>query len=228
MQVQTGGRFTELWSEYYFYTTPMSCPDPRTVLSTLSPAEQIIRHRGATQGPRLAVIISQDAWHASAFDHSELQHLIFPGLLATQNTHQLRAVVKAVTIPPSLALLKGQEMHMYYMLVQHLKTRRRRLVQQAYLAGRRWANSKHAREAGWIGVSAGRNAQEDSALDLEETEDDEADTFKMSRDTVPELKWSHCVRALSGRWSGFESAAIFSGPANRWNMKRKVRTKMMA
>ncbi|KAF9948973.1 Myotubularin- protein 3 [Mortierella alpina] len=189
LHVQTGGRFTALWAEYYFNTTPMWFPDPRTVLSTLPPAEQTRRHKARTQRSSLVVKVLQDPWHASVFDHTQLQQLIFPGLLAAQNVHQQRAVAGAVTIPPSLALLKGQEMHMYYMLVQHLKARRRRLVQQAFLAWRRWANSKHAREAGWVGVSAGHHAQEDSALDLEETEDDEADTDKgMPRDTVPELK----------------------------------------
>ncbi|KAF9278279.1 hypothetical protein BGZ68_008670 [Mortierella alpina] len=189
LQVQTGGRFTGLWAEYYFNTTPMWFPDPRTVLSSLSPVEQTSIHKSSAQGSKLAVIASQDPWHASVFDHSQLQQLIFPGLLAAQNVHQPRAVTRAVTIPPSLALLKGQEMHMYYMLVQHLKTKRRRLVQQAFLAWRRWANSKQAREAGWVGVSAGHNPRGDSALDLEETEDDEADTAKgMPRDTVPELK----------------------------------------
>ncbi|CAO3566793.1 unnamed protein product [Mortierella alpina] len=189
LQVQTGGRFTALWAEYYFNTTPMWFPDPRTVFSTLSLADRTKRHRGTRHGSSLTAKTLQDPWHASMFDHTQLQQLIFPGLLAAQNAPQLHAVAGVVTIPPSLALLKGQEMHMYYMLVQHLKSKRRRLVQQAFLAWRRWASSKHAREAGWVGVSTRRNTQEDSALDLEETEDDEADPVKgKARDTVPELK----------------------------------------
>ncbi|KAG9326465.1 hypothetical protein KVV02_001644 [Mortierella alpina] len=190
LQVQTGGRFTALWAEYYFNTTPMWFPDPRTVFSTSSLAEQTRTHKRTTQGSPLAAVKgSQDPWHASVFDHTQLQQLIFPGLLAAQNVHQQRAVIRTVTIPPSLALLKGQEMHMYYMLVQHLKAKRRQLVKKAFMAWRQWANSKHAREAGWVGVSAGSHTQEDSTLDLEETEDDETDTVKgIPRDTVPELK----------------------------------------
>ncbi|KAF9572337.1 hypothetical protein EC968_009990 [Mortierella alpina] len=189
LQIQTGGRFTTLWAEYYFNTTPMWFPDPRTVFYTLSLAEQARKHQWTTQGSPRTIKGSQDPWHASVFDHTQLQQLIFPGLLASQNAHQQRAMTRTVTIPPSLALLKGQEMHMYYMLIQHLKTRRRRLVQEAFMAWRRWANSKHAREAGWVGVSAGQNTREESTLELEETEDDEADTVKgMPRDAVPELK----------------------------------------
>ncbi|KAG0202885.1 hypothetical protein BGX28_004730 [Mortierella sp. GBA30] len=194
LQVQAGGRFTTLWSEYYFNTTPIWFPDPRTVLTIPLSRELVNKNQGSKSDTTRRLQV--DPWFSSVFDNSELQQLIFPGLFPAQNTqHQPQwpcMVPNTTTIPPALALLKGQEMHMYYMLVQHLRAKRRRLLEQAFLGWRLWVKSRPAREAGWVGVSslsASHCSQDESALDHEETEEDEASTLRhMTRDTTPELK----------------------------------------
>ncbi|KAF9126881.1 Myotubularin- protein 3 [Mortierella sp. 14UC] len=146
LQVQTGGRYTTLWSEYYFNTTPIWFPDPRT-----------------------------------------LQMLAFPGLSPQQHPRTPPAslehpTARATTIPPGLALLRGQEMYTYYMLAQHLRAKRRRLVEKALLGWQEWIKqrreSRSAQDAGWVlsSVSGESSSQEDAAIDHRDDtsgEDDE-------------------------------------------------------
>ncbi|KAF8938627.1 hypothetical protein BGZ47_008483 [Haplosporangium gracile] len=184
LQVQIGGRYTTLWSEYYFNTTPTWYPDTRTVLSTPlylfgrkeREAHQVSRWR---QQQRHAGNLP-NSWWSSRFDQNQLQMLTFPGLSPQQQQHtqpplpslaDRPAPARVTTIPPGLALLRGQEMYTYYMLAQHLRVTRRRQVEKALLAWRKWTKeikeNKSVQEAGWIlsGVSGESSSQEDTAMD---------------------------------------------------------------
>lgn len=189
LQIQTGGRYTTLWSEYYFNITPTWYPDTRTVLST--PLYLFGRKE------REALQVSQrrrqyagnlpNSWWSSQFDQNQLQMLTFPGLSPQQQQHTRAPLPsledrpsRVTTIPPGLALLRGQEMYTYYMLAQHLRATRRRQVEKALLAWREWTKerkeTKSVQEAGWVlsSVSGESSSQEDATLDHHSgTEDDE-------------------------------------------------------
>ncbi|KAF9915137.1 Myotubularin- protein 3 [Lobosporangium transversale] len=210
LKIQTGGRFTSLWSEYYLNLTPTWFPDPRTVLMN-SAFNKECRSKLLSQPLSMwsiyrEIVLLRDPWYSSQFDSAQLQQLTFPGLSSIpsqlpqrlqsyqhhqqhlhhqglqhhqkQKEQQSTAVIMTTmeTIPPALALLRGQEMHQYYLLVQHLKKRRKNMVREAFLGWRRWTKlrleQRVARESGWVvdGVSTYSSSQEEGAFD----EDSEA------------------------------------------------------
>ncbi|KAG0068991.1 Myotubularin- protein 3 [Linnemannia elongata] len=205
LQVQTGGRYTTLWSEYYFNTTPTWYPDTRTVLSTPlylygrkgREAHQVLRRQQHQQHHAWNL---PNSWWSSRFDQNQLQMLTFPGLSPQQQQHTRTPLpsladgpvpARVTTIPPGLALLRGEEMYTYYMLAQHLRATRRRQVEKALLAWREWTKerkeTKSVQEAGWIlsGVSEESSSQEDGALDHhDDSEDDDDEDGSDSDDQV--------------------------------------------
>ncbi|KAF9995631.1 Myotubularin- protein 9, partial [Entomortierella chlamydospora] len=200
LQVQTGGRFVSIWSEYYFNTTPTWLPDPCTVLSTaLFHSEG--RDRPLLMSLQRQVGLCTDPWYSSQFDPGQLQKLTFPGLHSTPDQlyqHQPNSdghprTTDLRTIPPVLAQLSGQDMHLYYLLVQRLRERRRKQVKQAFLKWQSWAKrrleEKPAREDGWglVGNSAG-SSQDDSIPEHYDSDDGYDDEYGSSRVTTPELK----------------------------------------
>ena len=197
LQVQTGGRYTTLWSEYYFNTTPTWYPDPRTVLSTPlylygrkeREAHQVLRRQ---QQQQYHAENLPNSWWSSRFDQNQLQMLTFPGLSSQQQQHSRTPLsslsltdqpvpARGTTIPPGLALLRGEEMYTYYMLAQHLRATRRRQVEKALLAWREWTKerkeTKSVQEAGWVlsGVFGESSSQEDVALDHRGSSGDDED-----------------------------------------------------
>ncbi|KAG0324853.1 Myotubularin- protein 2 [Dissophora globulifera] len=203
LHIQTGGRFSSLWSEYYFNTTPVWFPDPRSVLSTASTFAECNLNQPLLS-LRRQLVLSADPFYASQFDQHQIQQLAFPGL-STNRTQQhplcndRRSTV--MTIPPSLALLEGQDMHLYYLLVQRLRDRRKERLQQAFLNWKSWAKrrreEKPAREAGWrlmSGVSGSNSSQDDSLVDGPDDgedfggESEDEDFTLSSRRCAPELK----------------------------------------
>ncbi|KAF8940925.1 hypothetical protein BGZ58_003910 [Dissophora ornata] len=197
LHVQTGGRFNTLWSEYYFNTTPALYPDPRTVLAT-APFHVVCRSRQPLLSQQHRMGILTDRWRASQFDEEQLQQLVYPGpFTSPTRQHQLRsgAPSKTLIIPPALALLKGQDMRLYFELVGKLRDRREEKARQTFLKWQAWAKrqreEKPAREDGWDvvrGRSGSNSSQGDSAL-YHEDECDEWDR-KGSLDgrRTPELK----------------------------------------
>ncbi|KAF8942696.1 hypothetical protein BGZ52_012333, partial [Haplosporangium bisporale] len=132
----------------------------------------------------------KDPWCASLFDPVFIQQLVFPGFAAQQqqqqqqhnialgasaptalqvssipSAYQTSSVPARVVISPALALLKGPEMHAYYTLVQHLRTKRRAQVQSAFEAWRAWTAkrvaAKQAQDAGWGLVGDDEDVVED-------------------------------------------------------------------
>lgn len=132
----------------------------------------------------------KDPWCASLFDPEFIQQLVFPGFAAQQQQQQQQHTIALgasahaalqvssipsafqtscaparVVIPPALALLKGPEMHAYYTLVQHLRTKRRAQVQSAFEAWRAWTAkrvaAKQAQDAGWGLVGDDEDVVED-------------------------------------------------------------------
>lgn len=191
LQVQTGGRYTTLWSEYYFNTTPAWYPDTRTVLSTPlylygrkeREEHQVLRRQQQQQHNAGNL---PNLWWSSRFDQNQLQMLTFPGLSPQQQQHTRTPLPsladcpvpdRVATIPPGLALLRGEEMYTYYMLAQHLRATRRRQVEKALLAWREWTKerkeTKSVQEAGW--VLSGTSSQEDAALDHRDGSGDDDD-----------------------------------------------------
>lgn len=209
LQVQTGGRYTTLWSEYYFNTTPAWYPDTRTVLSTPlylydrkeREALQVLRRQQQQQHHAGNL---PNSWWSSRFDQNQLQMLTFPGLSPQQQQHSRTPLsslsltdqpvpARVTTIPPGLALLRGEEMYTYYMLAQHLRATRRRQVEKALLAWREWTKerkeTKSVQEAGWVlsVVSGESSSQEDAALDHRDgsgDDDDEDDSDSDDQTTV--------------------------------------------
>ncbi|KAF9900182.1 Myotubularin- protein 3 [Linnemannia zychae] len=174
LHVQTGGRYTTLWSEYYFNTTPIWFPDPRTVLST--PLYLFgKKEREAYEVSRRQAGDFSGSWCSSRFDQAQLQLLALPGLPPQQHSRpqssQEHPETRVTTIPPGLALLRGQEMYTYYMLAQHLRVKRRRQVERAFLGWRDWIKqreeSRSAQDAGWVmsNVSGESSSQEDTGFD---------------------------------------------------------------
>ncbi|KAF9203552.1 Myotubularin- protein 3 [Haplosporangium sp. Z 27] len=186
LQVQTGGRFISIWSEYYFNSTPELFPDPRTVLSSAL-FHFRDRDQALLMSLRRQVGLFTDPWHSSQFDLEQLQKMTYPGLHPSSETlydHQASndedsKVTDLKTIPPALAQLSGQDMHLYYLLVQHLRERRKRQVKQAFLRWRSWTArrlvNRPAREAGWVvdGISAA-SSQDGSAPDHDDSDDGNA------------------------------------------------------
>ncbi|KAF8982117.1 Myotubularin- protein 3 [Entomortierella lignicola] len=186
LQVQTGGRFISIWSEYYFNSTPELFPDPRTVLSSAL-FHFRDRNQALLMSLRRQVGLFTDPWHSSQFDLEQLQKMTYPGLHPSSETlydHQSSndedsKVTDLKTIPPALAQLSGQDMHLYYLLVQHLRERRKRQVKQAFLRWRSWTArrlvNRPAREAGWVvdGISAA-SSQDGSAPDHDDSDDGNA------------------------------------------------------
>ncbi|KAG9064591.1 hypothetical protein KI688_002849 [Linnemannia hyalina] len=223
LQVQTGGRYTTLWSEYYFNTTPTWYPDTRTVLSTPlylygrkgREAHQVLRRQQQQHHTdNLA-----NSWWSSRFDQNQLQMLTFPGLSPQQQHHtrtplpslaDCPVAARVTTIPPGLALLRGEEMYTYYMLAQYLRATRRRQVEKALLAWREWTKerkeTKSVQEAGWVlgGVSGESSGQEDTALDHRDGSGDDEDedgsdsddqvTAGVNNRTLPRSKKRSSVR----------------------------------
>ncbi|KAG0202628.1 Myotubularin- protein 3 [Mortierella sp. NVP41] len=183
LQVQTGGRFTTLWSEYYFNATPNWYPDSRTVLSTPLYFYNK-KEREAHQVSRRQAANVPNSWCSSRFDQTQLQMLTFPGLSPQHHPRPHPALehsTRVATIPSGLALLRGQEMHTYYMLAQHLRAKRKRQVEKALLGWREWTKerkeTKSVQEAGWVlsGVSGESSSQEDTTIDNNEHSVDEDD-----------------------------------------------------
>ncbi|KAK3846351.1 MAG: protein-tyrosine phosphatase-like protein [Linnemannia gamsii] len=182
LQVQTGGRYTTLWSEYYFNTTPAWFPDTRTVLSTplylfgkKEREAQLMARQQAGNLPGL--------WYSSRYDQAQLQMLASLGPSPQQHSRPPpsslghAAAARVATIPPGLALLRAHEMYTYYMLAQHLRAKRRRLVERALAGWREWLKgrkeAKSAQDIGWILSSvSGESSQEDAALDHNRDEGD--------------------------------------------------------
>ncbi|KAF9366852.1 hypothetical protein BGX34_003952 [Mortierella sp. NVP85] len=148
LQVQTGGPFTSLWNEYYFNVTPPWYPSPRTVLSSAptyhtgfegwcpllssSSPSSVLHHQ---------MTLLRDPLYSSQFEEKQLKQLVFPGISTNVNhSHQVGSV--AVTMPPALALLKGEDMRLYYSLVEHLRAKRKVLLQRAFRKWREWARTK--------------------------------------------------------------------------------------
>lgn len=142
----------------------------------------VVRSVGTTTTPSTAQrnrCRIKDPWCASLFDPVFIQQLVFPGFAAQQHQQhqqhhialgasaahtalqvsplpsasQMSSSQAQVVIPPALALLKGPEMHAYYTLVQHLRTKRRAQVESAFEAWRAWTAkrvaAKQAQDAGW-------------------------------------------------------------------------------
>ncbi|KAG0337121.1 hypothetical protein BG004_007766 [Podila humilis] len=150
---------------------------------------------------------AKDPWYASQFDQGYIQQLVFPGFVSPAPTQQqqhqllnhrstdsgssamsrpprsLRQVSSnlseaRVVIPPALALLKGgPEMHAYYALVQHLRTKRRQQVQTAFMAWHIWATkrseARQAQDAGWGIVDFSEEELEQEQKQKQEQEDDD-------------------------------------------------------
>ncbi|KAG0368307.1 hypothetical protein BGZ54_002221 [Gamsiella multidivaricata] len=214
LHVQTGGRFTSLWTEYYFNSTPNWFPDPRMVLSNATSFYDRSGSGGQLEKPvglrclRHHVRVLADPWYGSQFDETQLQHIAFPGAASMQQHGYCpqgghgpgQNIGTVTTIPPALASLKGQEMHMYYMLAQHLRAKRRKLMQRAFRSWRKWARRrvavKPAREDGWEdgAISGSNSSQEDDfrhedmeSDDNDEEEEEEEGDIKRKR-AAPELK----------------------------------------
>ncbi|KAI1306465.1 hypothetical protein EDD11_004735 [Mortierella claussenii] len=203
LKIQTGGRFTTLWTEFYLNTPPDWFPDPRTALSTASfyaccrsvePLQRMVRQ----------AVLAMDPLYASQFDSEQLQQLAFPGLYSTLKSCQIHShlyhhfrhqlsfskmmsknkTVATSTIPPALAIVRGQDMHIYYLLVQYLKDRRKRLVQQAMENWRGWAKRKLeervAKDAGWVvGGISGHGSSQDDEEEEEGGDDDDDETEEL-------------------------------------------------
>lgn len=157
LQVQTGGPFTSLWNEYYFNSTPAWYPSPRTVLSTGSSYHMRFEGWGPLLPPEspLSAVQRQmrllkDPWYSSQFEQKQLGLLGFSGNSSNVNhPHQVGPMM--ATMPPTLALLKAENMRLYYSLVEHLRVKRKELVQRAFKKWQVWARKKaYAREGGWV------------------------------------------------------------------------------
>ncbi|KAF9920011.1 hypothetical protein FBU30_010268 [Linnemannia zychae] len=184
LKIQTGGRYTTLWTEYYFNTTPNWFPDSRTVLSMpiylYGSKEKEVLHISRQQAKSL-----QASWFSSRFDQTQLQMLTFPGLSVQQHARPTSTLLylgtRMTIIPPDLALLRGQEMYTYYMLIQYLRNKRKRQVERALLRWKKWTKkqkeARSAQEAGWdLGsVSEENGSQEDTTLDNQNSSGDDSD-----------------------------------------------------
>lgn len=188
LAVQTGGRYTALWSEYYFNATPPFLPDTRTILLHYHPSPSSPLSTGRVQVSSMykssIAIARMDKWHASMFDEQQRKQFTFPGValgskdpmspvgarspggdvFSTSSASELSAV-----LPPELTQLRGEEMHLYYMLVMHLRSKRREKVKNAFLGWQRWAKRRReerpAREAGWGVVANGLVSGSSSGLE---------------------------------------------------------------
>ncbi|KAG0049092.1 hypothetical protein BGZ83_006042 [Gryganskiella cystojenkinii] len=203
--VQTGGRFTSLWSEYYFNTTIPYLSDPRTVLFNypfLAPDQPA--HGLDTAVPIPMTISDQglrrmEKWHSSFFDEQQRKQFTFPGVFSAKDPlssafggmpgrdYVMTATTTsaaAVVLPPALTQLSGEEMHTYYLLVMHLRSRRREQVKRVFLGWKSWAKRRReerpAREAGWVVDTGTSSGVEDAGTD---TADEDATPFPRS---IPE------------------------------------------
>ncbi|KAF9180589.1 Myotubularin- protein 3 [Haplosporangium sp. Z 767] len=219
LHIQTGGRYSSLWTNYYFNSTPSWLPDPRTILS----AQSFGPHKEHNTSWSLHSEPTYDPWHASRFTHAQLEQLTFSGLSSPphHSNQSMRSQSETTVIPPALALLKGKEMHTYYMLVQHLRSRRRKQVKQAFLGWRQWAKKRRetrvAQEAGWVvdGISGNNSSQEDPALDHDEIQDDPVrhkETHEWQRRVdPPELKVVATRRGIEAEMERIIKSAPFFG-----------------
>ncbi|GJJ74924.1 hypothetical protein EMPS_07282 [Entomortierella parvispora] len=216
LTVQTGGRYTALWSEYYFNTTPPFLPDTRTILLHYHPpSPSCPLSEGGTQVSTVykssAATTRMDTWHSSMFDEQQRKQFTFPGVILSSKDpmspggprspprHDVSspsaALEMSIILPPELTQLRGEEMHLYYMLVMHLKSKRREKVKNAFLGWQSWAKRRRedrpAREEGWGVVADGfvsgsSSGVEDGGVD---TADEELprSNHRMRKKGLPEL-----------------------------------------
>lgn len=152
-----------------------------------------------------------DKWHASMFDEQQRKKFTFPGLApgsrdpmspsgprspggdvsSTSSSSEM-----SIVLPPALTQLRGEEMHLYYMLALHLRSKRREKVKNVFLGWQNWAKRRReerpAREAGWGVVADGIVSGSSSGLEDDggvDTADEElpSSNNRMGRMELPEL-----------------------------------------
>ncbi|KAG0228751.1 hypothetical protein BGX31_006464 [Mortierella sp. GBA43] len=157
LQVQTGGPFTTLWDEYYFGIGPAWYPSPRTALSTPSSFYSGFEGWDPLSSEPLSPLLQhqtrylRDQWFSSQFEEKQLEHLVFPGIPANNANHPHPPEAVPTIMPPAVALLKGEDMRMYFALVGHLKSNRKKTAQSALEKWRDWAKDRiWTRQEGWV------------------------------------------------------------------------------